>query len=98
VDDVEARQDDPPEGEPVEQDVDLDLVADVEDQDRPLAQADDTGEFDAELERAIEQAYPELLHRVETSYFADWHQKRGEEVGLAHEAVVAAIKSLKNQL
>lgn len=96
MDDVGAKQDDPREGEPVDREVGLDLVVDAED-DGPLAQADDADDFDAELERAIEQAYPELLHRVQASYFADWHLKRGEEVGLAHEAVAATIKSLRRK-
>jgi RNA polymerase sigma factor (sigma-70 family) len=97
VDDVEGKQDDPREEGPIDQEADLDLAGETEDQDGPHAQADDTDDYDAELGRAIEQAYPDLLHRVQTSYFADWHQKHGEEVGLAHKAVVAAIKSLRKK-
>src|SRR6185312_12071907 len=96
VDDVKAEQDDPRKGEPLDQEVDLDLVVDAEDE-VPVAEVDGADDFDAELERAIEQAYPELLHRVQASYFADWHQKRGEEVGLAHEAVAATIVSLRKK-
>ena len=59
-----------------------------------LAALEDEISFREQLEGAITVAYPELLRRVKSSLFADWHRKRGTEVELAHTAVAAAMISL----
>ena len=74
MDDAEAKQTAPGEPESVGQKTDLDQAVAAENElgtfSRPEDEIDD---FDLELDHALEQAYPELLRRMKTSYFADWH-------------------------
>ncbi|MBS1801229.1 MAG: sigma-70 family RNA polymerase sigma factor [Acidobacteria bacterium] len=51
--------------------------------------------FHAELELALNLAYPELLDRVRSISAADWHRKHSTEVELAHGAVVAAMQTIR---